>query len=209
MRLALLLLFVATTASAATVNFEKKEIKSKIVYVSVTEGAYANLSFIYEKTNPGKKAPPPNGEAFDMLPLALGELRGFKTLFDLYGVRSAPQNTLTRQQLLKDVDGVIFVASAAPHAQRENTAAFERLKKDLAVHGADVASISLVLQLDTDGVQAPVTVEALRKTLGLPETTQGFSATPKTGQGVFDTLKAMAKLLLMKLKNQQPADAGR
>jgi mutual gliding-motility protein MglA len=209
MRLALTSLLVATAASATTVNFEKREINAKIVYVSATTGAYSNLAYIFEKTNPGKKAPPPKGEAYDMLTLALGEIRGFKTLFDLSGVRSQKQNVQTRQSMLEGVDGVIFVANAEPHAQKENVAAFERLKADLAVHGTDVATISLVLQLDTDGVQAPVTVEALRKTLGLTETTQGFPATPTTGQGVFDTLKAMAKLVLTKLKSQNAADAGR
>ena len=65
----------------------------------------------------------------------------------------------------------------------------------------------LVLQLDTEGVTEPVTLNALRTTLGLPETTPAFTATPKTGVGVFDTLKASAKQVLIALKNGS-ADAG-
>lgn len=202
MRLALLIPFLATSATAATVNYEQHEITAKLVYVSATDGAYSSLAYIFEKTNPGKKAPPPKGEAYDALTLTLGEIRGFKTVFELTGVRSSPRYAESRQLMFKGIDGVIFVASAAPHAQKENRVVFDRLVKDLAANGLDLAAIPLVLQLDTDGVESPVTIEALRKTLGLTDTTQAFSSTPSTGKGVFDTLKAMAKLVLTALKSQ-------
>ena len=99
------------------------------------------------------------------------------------------------------------MASAAPHAQKDNRVVFDRLKSDIATHGSDLKSMPFVLQLDTDGVTDPVTLEALRKTLGLGETT-AFTATPTSGQGVFDTLKGIAKLTLMELK-KGPSDAGR
>lgn len=210
MRVTLLVpLLAATSATASTVNYEQREINVKVVYVSAAHGAHDNLASIFEKTNPGKKAPPPKGDTFDSLTLALGEIRGFKTLFDLTGVRSEPQHPEGRQLMFKGADGVIFVANASPHAQKENKEVFERLKKDLAANGLDVAELPLVLQLDTDGVQAPVTAEALRKTLGLTETTPVFSATPTTGEGVFDTLKAMAKKVLTALKSKSTTDSAR
>ncbi|MDP3153548.1 MAG: gliding-motility protein MglA [Archangium sp.] len=216
MRFAWLLLFASTTASAAYIDYEKREINLKVVYVSATDGAHANLEYVFSKTNPEAKGkatittvPSPKGSAvkyFDFLPLALGEIRGFKVRFHLYGVRSEKQDTAVKL-VLKGADGIVFVASAAPHAQKDNRVVFDRLKSDLAAQGYDLKSMPFVLQLDTDGVTDPVTLEALRKTLGLGETT-AFTATPTSGQGVFDTLKGIAKLTLMELK-KGAADAGR
>lgn len=216
MRFAWFVLFASTSASAAFIDLEKKEINLKVVYVSATDGAHANLEYVFSKTNPeakGKTAimtvPSAKGSTvkyFDFLPLALGEIRGFKVRFHLYGVRSEKQDAAV-QLVLKGADGIVFVASAAPHAQKDNRVVFDRLKADLATQGFDLKSMPFVLQLDTDGVTDPVTLEGLRKTLGLGEMT-AFTATPASGHGVFDTLKGIAKLTLMELK-KGAADAGR
>ena len=44
---------------------------------------------------------------------------------------------------------------------------FDRLKADLATQGYDLKSMPFVLQLDADGVTHAVTLDALRKTLGV------------------------------------------
>lgn len=210
MRFTFLSLLLVTSASAATVDHTTREIRFKVVYASVTDGAHANLKHMAAKTG-GDAAAPARAKAgtYDFLQMKLGEIRGYTTHFDLYGLRFDALNAEARARVLQGVDAVVFIASAAPASQKDNQKSFATLKKAVASQGFALEKLPFVLQLDADAVEAPVPMEAVRETLGLPATTTGVHATPSTGVGVFETLKAIAKKALVELKNSQaPADAG-
>ena len=100
------------------INYMAREINCKIVYYGPGLcGKTTNLQYIYERTNPEAKGKMISLATetdrtlfFDFLPLALGEIRGFKTRFHLYTVPGQVFYDASRKLILKGVDGVVFVA---------------------------------------------------------------------------------------------------
>ena len=108
------------------VNFGKREINFKIVYYGPGLcGKTTNLQHIYTKTNPDLKGKMISLATetertlfFDFLPLALGQIRGFKTRFHLYTVPGQVFYNASRKLILRGVDGIVFVADSASNRLR-------------------------------------------------------------------------------------------
>ena len=203
------MLAIAVAALLASyVDFDKKEINLKLVYFAADEAvANANLEYVYAKTSPDAGAPPSrrsaSGRYYAFLPLSLGEIRGFKTRFHLYTMGAGKAYEGDRRQVLKGTDGVVFIADRGAKQAGATTAALAVLKADLAAAGLPWGSIPVVYQAVGDGDLAGV-----RKTLGASTDTPVFEANPSAGTGVFDTLKAAARAMLMALRDGA-RDAGR
>ena len=136
---------------------------------------------------------------FDFLPLSLGEIRGFRTRFHLYTVPGQVFYDASRKLILKGVDGVVFVADSQVERFEANIESMENLRQNLKEHGFDLNTIPLVVQYNKRDLPNVSSIEELRKhlnPLGRPE----FESVSTTGQGVFETLKAIAKLVLIELK---------
>jgi len=73
---------------------------------------------------------------FDFLPLALGEIRGFKTRFHLYTVPGQVFYDASRKLILKGVDGVVFVADSQKDRVDANLESMENLKVNLKEQGS-------------------------------------------------------------------------
>ncbi|HSM93513.1 MAG TPA: GTPase domain-containing protein, partial [Anaeromyxobacteraceae bacterium] len=136
---------------------------------------------------------------FDFLPLSLGEIRGFKTRFHLYTVPGQVFYDASRKLILKGVDGVVFVADSQIERMEANIESVENLRVNLSEQGYDLDKIPYVVQYNKRDLPNIATVEELRRLLnprGVPE----YQAVAPTGVGVFETLKAVAKLVLTELK---------
>jgi signal recognition particle receptor subunit beta len=136
---------------------------------------------------------------FDFLPLSLGEIRGFKTRFHLYTVPGQVFYDASRKLILKGVDGVVFVADSQIERMEANLESVENLRTNLAEQGYDLNKIPYVVQYNKRDLPNVATVEELHRlinTRNVPE----YQAVAPTGVGVFDTLKAVAKLVLTELK---------
>ena len=102
------------------INYASREINCKIVYYGPGLcGKTTNLQYIFQKTNPdirGKMISLATETErtlfFDFLPLALGNIRGFKVRFHLYTVPGQVFYDASRKLILKGVDGVVFVADS-------------------------------------------------------------------------------------------------
>ena len=102
------------------INYASREINCKIVYYGPGLcGKTTNLQFVYQKTAPEAKGKMISLATetertlfFDFLPLALGEIRGFKTRFHLYTVPGQVFYDASRKLILKGVDGVVFVVDS-------------------------------------------------------------------------------------------------
>jgi signal recognition particle receptor subunit beta len=202
------MLATARPAAAAFINYSSREINVKIVYYgSETAGLAENLQYVYGKTNPEAKGKlislateTDRTLFFDFLPLSLGEIRGFKTRFHLYTVPGHAPYEASRKLILKGVDGVVFVADADPAQRKATLASWESLKANLAELGYGLEKLPLSVQLDAHRAKVPISSEELRTWLGLAPEVPIFNADPTTGTGVFDTLKSIAKQVLMELK---------
>jgi signal recognition particle receptor subunit beta len=136
---------------------------------------------------------------FDFLPLSMGEIRGFKTRFHLYTVPGQVFYDASRRLILRGVDGVVFCADSQLTRMDANVESIENLKINLREQGYDPDRIPLVLQYnkrDINSVSSVAELHALLNYRNVPE----FEAIATTGVGVFETLKAIIKLVLIDLK---------
>jgi signal recognition particle receptor subunit beta len=192
------------------INYSSREINCKIVYYGPGLcGKTTNLQYIYKKTNPDSKGKMISLATetertlfFDFLPLALGEIRGFKTRFHLYTVPGQVFYDASRKLILKGVDGVVFVADSQIERMEANIESVENLRVNLAEQGYNLDAIPYVVQYNKRDLPNVVPVGEMKNALN-PRSVPDFEAVASEGTGVFDTLKAVAKLVIMELKKGQ------
>jgi len=189
------------------INYASREINCKIVYYGPGLcGKTTNLQFIYQKTAPESKGKMISLATetertlfFDFLPLALGEIRGFKTRFHLYTVPGQVFYDASRKLILKGVDGVVFVVDSQEERMDANIESLDNLRNNLEEQGYDLDKLPFVIQYNKRDLSNLVSVEELRREInltGVPD----FEVCASSGEGVFETLKAVAKLILIDLK---------
>src|SRR5215216_3858268 len=189
------------------INYSSREINCKLVYYGPGLcGKTTNLQYIYAKTSPEAKGKMISLATetertlfFDFLPLSLGEIRGFKTRFHLYTVPGQVFYDASRKLILKGVDGVVFVADSQRERMDANVESLYNLDDNLKQHGYDLAKVPYVLQFNKRDLPNAVPFEDLKKEL-IKKDEAIFEAVASKGVGVFDTLKAVAKQVLMELR---------
>jgi signal recognition particle receptor subunit beta len=189
------------------INYSSREINCKIVYYGPGLcGKTTNLQHIYTKTNPDLKGKMISLATetertlfFDFLPLALGQIRGFKTRFHLYTVPGQVFYDASRKLILKGVDGVVFVADSQIERMEANLESLDNLRINLKDQGYELEKIPFVVQYNKRDLPNAAPLDEMRRLLnpmGVPD----FEAKAQTGEGVFETLKAVAKGVLSDLK---------
>ena len=189
------------------INYLSREINCKIVFYGPGLcGKTTNLQHIYNRTNPDAKGKMISLATetertlfFDFLPLEIGEIRGFKTRFHLYTVPGQVFYDASRKLILKGVDGVVFVADSQMLRAEANSESMDNLRTNLAEQGYNLDTIPYVIQYnkrDMPNISATEELRQMLNTGAVPD----FNAVATTGEGVFETLKSIAKLVLTELK---------
>jgi len=189
------------------INYSSREINCKVVYYGPGLcGKTTNLQVIYRKTRPEAKGKmitlateTERTLFFDFLPLALGDIKGFKTRFHLYTVPGQIFYDASRKLILKGVDGIVFVADSQVERMDANIESFENMKINLEEQGYSLDQIPYIIQYNKRDLPNVVPVAELKKVLnvsGVPD----FESVASEGTGVFETLKAIVKLILIELK---------
>lgn len=189
-------------------NWATMQMAAKIVYYGPGLcGKTTNLSYIYAKTAPNSRGEMVSLETetdrtlfFDLLPLEVGKVGGFRTRLQLYTVPGQVFYNATRKMVLKGVDGIVFVADSQKPMADANVESFENLKENLTELGIDFASIPLVLQYNKRDLKNILSVEELNALLNPQDQYQYFEAVATQGTGVFETLKAVTKITLKTLR---------
>lgn len=208
-------LLLGGAASASFINYSSKEINVKIVYEGPsTAELLENLQYIYNKTDPELKGKMISLETesdrtvfFDFIPKGLGEIRGFKVRFHLYTVPGKVFYEASKKLLLKGVDGIVFVADCDEANVERTLESWERLKALVKEQGYDWSSMPIVVQFEHNDHPKAMKSEEMKKLLGLTNQ-PSFEAVTSTGVGVFDTLKAVAKLTLLEMKAGSKSSVG-
>ncbi len=191
------------------INYMAREINCKIVYYGPGLcGKTTNLQYIYNRTNPNAKGKMISLATetertlfFDFLPLELGQIRGFKTRFHLYTVPGQVFYDASRKLILKGVDGIIFVADSQIERLEANQESVENLRTNLVEQGYNLDNIPYVMQYNKRDLPNCVDTAELRQLLN-PRGVPDFEARARTGEGVFDTLKAVSKQVLTAMKRR-------
>lgn len=189
------------------VNYHTKEINCKIVYYGPgLGGKTTNIQYIYQKTTSLTKGKiiSLNTENertlfFDFLPLDLGTIRGFKTRFHLYTVPGQAFYESSRKLILRGVDGIVFVADSQVERMEENLESFLSLENNLKEQGHNIEKIPLVLQFNKRDLPNIVPVQDMQRKLNKSNFPY-FEASALNGEGVFETLKMVSKLVLLNIK---------
>ena len=189
------------------INYASREINCKIVYYGPgLGGKTTNLQVIYQKTADQQKGKMISLATetertlfFDFLPLDLGSVRGFKTRIHLYTVPGQVFYDASRKLILRGVDGIVFVADSQQERQDANVEALDNLMANLKEHGYDFNKIPYVLQLNKRDLPNILSVEELSKELRR-KNEPVLEAVAFQGPGVFETLKEIARQVLVELK---------
>jgi hypothetical protein len=108
----------------------------------------------------------------------------------------------SRKLILKGVDGVVFVADSQIERMEANIESVENLRINLAEQGYNLDAMPYVVQYNKRDLPNVVPLGEMKKALN-PRPVPDFEAVAMDGTGVFDTLKAIAKLVIMELKKGQ------
>lgn len=189
------------------INYSSREINCKIVYYGPGLcGKTTNLQVIYRKTRPEAKGKmitlateTERTLFFDFLPLTLGDIKGFKTRFHLYTVPGQIFYDASRKLILKGVDGIVFVADSQAERMDADIESFDNMKVNLLEQGLSLEEIPYVVQYNKRDLPNVIPVEDLRRLFG-GDNVLNFEAVASNGVGVFETLKAVVKLILIELK---------
>jgi signal recognition particle receptor subunit beta len=191
------------------INYAAREINCKLVYYGPGLcGKTTNLQHIYKKVDPGAKGKlislATESERtlfFDFLPLELGMIRGFKTRFHLYTVPGQIFYEASRKLILKGADGVVFVADSQLARVEANIQSVADMRQHLADQGIGPDKIPLVIQYNKRDLPNAVPIDEMQKALN-PRNLPWFEAVASQGIGVFETLKAIAKVVMQELQKK-------
>ncbi len=197
-----------------SINYSSREVCCKIVYYGPgLSGKTTNLQYVHSKV-PGNTRGDLISLAteadrtlyFDFLPINIGTINGFAAKFQLYTVPGQVYYNATRKLVLRGVDGVVFVADSQPDKLDENIESLMNLQENLEEYGYNINELPLVIQYNKRDLPGVMSIEELRAKLN-PEGRPDFGASATVGNGVFDTLKMIIKLVLDRAKSAGGAES--
>jgi hypothetical protein len=191
-------------------NYATMQMAAKIVYYGPGLcGKTTNLHHIYGRTAPDSRGEMVSLETetdrtlfFDLLPLDVGVISGFKTRVQLYTVPGQVFYNTTRKLVLKGVDGIVFVADSQRAMREANFESLSNLRANLAEIGLNLDEIPLVLQYNKRDLSSLLSFDELQGDLNREGANESYEASAILGQGVFETLKAVSRITLRSLKKR-------
>ena len=205
----------------ALINAKEKVIECKIVYYGPGRGGKTtNLEYIHRA---GKKyitsemvSINTKGDRtlyFDFLPIGLGKVKGYDVKVQLYTVPGQTKYNSTRKMVLKNVDGIVFVADSLEIRRKANVLSLKNLQDNLREQNVSIFKIPLVIQYNKrdlldQGIPL-MDVEVMEEELNSKLKCPSFAASALKGTGVADTLKKCLALTLRKIHQELSDDGGR
>ncbi len=194
-----------------------KQVHLKIVYYGPgLGGKTTNLKYLHAHTRPelrGKllslSTETERTLFFDLLPIDLGDFRGYSIRLHLCTVPGQIAYDQTRQLVLRHVDGVVFVVDSQESLLDSNLESMSNLQNNLEMLGEDETRLPLVVQYNKRDLPTAMPVDMLRALLGIPEGVTEIEAVAREGIGVFDTMKAVVKQCLQLIGAPEKAPEGR
>jgi signal recognition particle receptor subunit beta len=193
-----------------TINQAFKEITCKIVYYGPGFGGKTtNLQLIHGNV-PAKH----RGELvslateqdqtlfFDFLPLDFGDVKGYKTKFQLYTVPGQVYYNATRKLVLRGVDGIVFVADSQATRLKDSVDSFNNMVENLREYDLEIGQVPVVMQYNKRDLPSALPVEELQKHLNPDGRMQQFEAVATEGIGVRETLREICSQILKRLNEQ-------
>jgi mutual gliding-motility protein MglA len=189
-------------------NYATMQMAAKIVYYGPGLcGKTTNLQHVYTRTSPQSRGEMVSLETetdrtlfFDLLPIDVGVIGGFKTRLQLYTVPGQVFYNTTRKLVLKGADGIVFVADSQEPMLEANVQSLRNLRLNLEELGIRLDEIPMVVQLNKRDLPNVLDRRILEQHLNPDGQWSVVEASAVRGDGVFETLKLISKLTLKMLR---------
>jgi signal recognition particle receptor subunit beta len=203
----------------ALINQATKEIQLKIVYYGPPQGGKTtNLEKVHAEVDATPEAKgkltslATNSDRtlfFDFLPLETAVVRGYRTKFQLFTVPGQVIYNTTRQLVLRGVDGLVFVADSQYEKMEENVQTFANMIQNLETVNQNLDNIPYVLQYNKRDLPNAAPVDYLEFLLNNRDTqVPSFASSAIKGEGIFETLNMITRMLLHKLMTESTRKAA-
>lgn len=200
-----------------TVHHARRELHLKIVYYGPgLGGKTTNLEHIHANSRPDRRgklislaAETERTLFFDLLPVDLGEFKGYQVRLHLCTVPGQIAHDRTRQLVLRHVDGIVFVVDSQRARFDENLESIVNLEQNLRRQGDDPDRLPLVVQYNKRDLPDAASVAELRDALHVPGGVPELEAIAVRGIGVFETLKAIMRACMQLVGDPRSAREGR
>ncbi len=200
----------------ALFNYANREITAKIVYYGPGVcGKTTSLQYIHERIAPVQRGrllslatEKDRTIFFDLLPLKLGEIGGFKLRFQLYTVPGQVKYNKTRKLVLQGADAVVFVADSQMGRREANIQSYKNLQDNLQEQNRSLEELPLVYEFNKRDMNNILSIEDLNADLN-PRNLPYFPTIATKGVGVMETLEAISKFTLQDLEQRlKPDESG-
>ena len=196
----------------AVINVKEKVIECKLVYYGPGRGGKTtNLEYIYKA---GRKYATSEmvsintrGDRtlfFDFLPIGIGKIGGYDVKVQLYTVPGQAKYNSTRKLVLKNVDGIVFVADSFNVRRDANILSLKNLQQNLAEMSISILNIPLVFQFNKrdliDNGVPIMPVRLMEKEMNSKLRVPSFKASALKGMGVANTLKECLTLTFRNIR---------
>ncbi|MCG3208565.1 MAG: Mutual gliding-motility protein MglA [Anaerolineae bacterium] len=191
------------------INWQHRELILKIVYYGpALSGKTTNLQQIHARADPRRR-----GELvalklhedrtlyFDFLQLELGKISGLSPKIHLYSVPGQNHFEASRKLVVRGADGIVFVADSAACRTNANIEAWESMQAQLQALNLPANPIPVVIQLNKRDVPNAMPVPLLKSIFKVSHQAT-FESVATTGQGVFDTLKAIINSVVTQVQQE-------
>ncbi|MGQ9664461.1 MAG: GTP-binding protein [bacterium] len=186
-------------------NYNSKELNLKIVYYGTGLcGKTTNLRSIFAAFPSERKGKMMSLATeldqtlfFDFLPVDLGSIKGWKLRFHLFTVPGQVYYNVSRKLVLRGVDGLVFVVDSQEERREENVESYNNLRDNLESSGLNLSDIPMVIQYNKRDLPNILPINDLQLYINREGYTY-FEAVALRGIGVFDTLKSICHLTVLK-----------
>jgi hypothetical protein len=189
------------------VDTRLNEILLKVVYHGpALSGRTTNLHYIWVRMFPGEEQRSfyravrmvAGVQAFEFVPSTLGPLNGRQVRISVAAATTAILDG-SRHRVLSGADGVVIVADTQKERSEANEGSMRALSSSLEAYGKQLEETPLVIQYNKCDLPNRMALAELQRLLN-PRCVPHFEATARTGQGVFDSLKAIVRQILAREK---------
>ena len=187
-------------------NLTDRTLVAKLVYYGpALGGKTTNLQRLHALTDPdGRESLVSVNTAddrtlfFDLLPLDLGRVLGYRVAMKLFTVPGQVRYGATRRVVLSAADAVVFVADSAPGREDDNRQSWHNLRLDLRANRLDPRRVPVVVQLNKRDLAHATPAPAMENWF-LPSGERAVPAIATRGVGVVETFVAASRAMLERL----------
>lgn len=195
----------------ASIHHAERYVSFKIVYCGTPLGGKTtNLQHVHQCLDPETRGDLVSLATaqdrtlfFDFLAVEAVVLNGYRTRFHLYTVPGQIVYNATYQLVLRQADGVVFVADSQLDRQRDNIHAWQNFEANLRLNGQNIDQIPVVLQYNKRDAPNAAPVEYMEYLLNNgPQRYLSYEAAAARGHNVLATLNAVSHQVLARFASR-------